>query len=184
MASDSIVRGLYRFQQRVGLTAPEFRAAVAFAGLLLAGSAVEHWRARAVPIDPVIYEESDAYFRERAVMAGLGPVAVPDSSETPDPDSSATPLPVTDADEGLPAPKPGPLDMNSAGAPELERLPGIGPALARRIVAFRDRNGPFLYVEDLLMVRGIGAKTLERLAPLVTVDGVAAPDSVTRPIGP
>jgi len=184
MASDSIVRGLYRFQQRVGLTAPEFRAVAAFAGLLLAGSAVEHWRARAVPVDPVIYEESDAYFRERAVMAGIGPVAVSDSAETQDPALSTEELPVADNEGNRPSARPGTLDMNSAGAPELERLPGIGPALAQRIVAFRDRNGPFLYVEDLLMVRGIGTKTKERIAPLVTVDGVAAPDSVTRPPDP
>lgn len=62
-----------------------------------------------------------------------------------------------------------PLDLNSATAAELETLPGIGPALAGRIVAYREEHGPFTSVEDLLQVSGIGPATLERLRPLVYV---------------
>ena len=178
MARDSIVRGLYRFQQRIGLTAPEFRAVLAFTGLLIAGSVVEHWRTRAAPVDPAVYEASDAYFRERAAMAGLAARAAPAPMVA---DSTADPsrLEVAEPVEMLPAPPPddGPVDVNSADARTLQRLPGIGPALADRIVTFRKRNGPFVFLEDLLMVRGIGQRTLERLAPLVTVDGVPTADS-------
>ena len=62
-----------------------------------------------------------------------------------------------------------PLDLNSATAAELDRLPGIGPELARRIVAYREVHGPFAAVEDLLRVEGIGPVTLERIRDLVTV---------------
>lgn len=65
----------------------------------------------------------------------------------------------------------GPLNVNRASAEELEKLPGIGPALAARIVAFREAHGPFRTVDDLLAVPGIGPKTLAGFRDLVTVDG-------------
>jgi competence ComEA-like helix-hairpin-helix protein len=55
------------------------------------------------------------------------------------------------------------VDVNRAGTEALEGLPGIGPALARRVVAHRDSAGPFRTADDLLAVRGIGPATLERL---------------------
>jgi len=58
---------------------------------------------------------------------------------------------------------PGTIDVNRAAAVELEALPGIGPTLARRIVESRQREGPFLAPEDLLRVRGIGPRSLERI---------------------
>ncbi|HEY8471002.1 MAG TPA: helix-hairpin-helix domain-containing protein [Longimicrobiales bacterium] len=60
---------------------------------------------------------------------------------------------------------PAPLDLNRATAAELERLPGIGPALAARIVAHRDSAGQFGEVDELLQVRGIGPALLARLKP-------------------
>ncbi|MGI9179654.1 MAG: ComEA family DNA-binding protein [Longimicrobiaceae bacterium] len=59
------------------------------------------------------------------------------------------------------------LDLNRATAEELQRLPGIGPALAERIIEWRRAHGPFRTVQGLQKVPGIGARTLERLAPLV-----------------
>lgn len=63
----------------------------------------------------------------------------------------------------------GPLDLNRASAEELEKLPGIGPVLARRIVEWREAHGPFQSLQDLLNVPGIGPKTLEKLVDKVTV---------------
>ncbi len=59
------------------------------------------------------------------------------------------------------------LDLNRATARELEALPGIGPALARRILAYRESEGPFHTVEDLRKVAGIGPARLSRLAGMV-----------------
>jgi len=62
-----------------------------------------------------------------------------------------------------------PLDINTAGEAELIRLPGVGPALARRIIAFRTDHRRFATVEELRKVRGIGPRILERLRPYVRV---------------
>lgn len=61
------------------------------------------------------------------------------------------------------------VNVNAATAAELESLPGVGPALAGRVVAFRDTNGPYATVDDLLAVSGIGAKTLARFRDRVVV---------------
>jgi competence protein ComEA len=61
------------------------------------------------------------------------------------------------------------VNLNSASAEELTTLPGIGPAYARRIIEYREKNGPFKRVEDLLNVQGIGDKTLERIRDKVSV---------------
>ncbi len=61
------------------------------------------------------------------------------------------------------------LDINRANSEELQTLPRIGPALAKQIIIMRTRFGEFLTVNDLLLVSGIGEKTMEKLRPLVTV---------------
>jgi len=57
------------------------------------------------------------------------------------------------------------VDINSADWPELVQLPAIGEKLAKRIVASRQKDGPFLDHKDLRRVRGIGPKTLEAIRP-------------------
>ena len=62
-----------------------------------------------------------------------------------------------------------PLDPNRAGAEALAFVPGIGPGLARAVVDDREAHGPFQGVEDLVRVRGIGPKRLERARPWLEV---------------
>jgi competence ComEA-like helix-hairpin-helix protein len=59
------------------------------------------------------------------------------------------------------------IDPNRASSVELEMLPGVGPSLARQIVTTREANGPFRSIEELRKVRGIGARTLEKLRPFL-----------------
>jgi len=63
-----------------------------------------------------------------------------------------------------------PLDLNQATQEQLMALPGIGPALAQRIVAYRKEHGPFASLDELLEVPGIGEELLAALRPLVTVE--------------
>jgi competence ComEA-like helix-hairpin-helix protein len=114
------------------------------------GLAVERWR-RA---HPEIAERL-----ERLDRAGAPEIAVADRRQ-----SSAASRPPKLRADGSP-----PIDLNRTTVEELTRLPGVGPALAARIVEARDAR-PFTSVEDLRRVRGLGQSTLERMRPLVTVD--------------
>ncbi|HJO03968.1 MAG TPA: helix-hairpin-helix domain-containing protein [Acidobacteriota bacterium] len=62
-----------------------------------------------------------------------------------------------------------PVDVNRANEEQLQTVPGIGLATARRILDWREQHGPFERLEDLLNIRGIGVTTLEKLRPYVTV---------------
>lgn len=83
---------------------------------------------------------------------------------------------------------PSPIDLDRATVEEIEALPGIGPALAKRIVATRDSAGSFGSMDALCTVRGVGPKLAERLRSLVTftgprrplIDACGAPDRAAR----
>lgn len=78
----------------------------------------------------------------------------------------------TDVPESTTAPTEAKLlDINTAEAADFEALPGIGQVLAQRIVDYRDANGPFSSVADLVNVEGIGEKKLTALLDYITVGG-------------
>ena len=72
---------------------------------------------------------------------------------------------------GAPAPdaKAAPTNINTATAEQLERLPGVGASTAARIIEYRQKNGGFKKIEELMNVRGIGEKTFLKMKPLLTV---------------
>lgn len=72
-------------------------------------------------------------------------------------------------------PPAAPVDLNTATALQLQQLPGVGPAMANAIVQFRKKSGPFERVEDLLAIRGITSRKLERLRPYLTVSKPVPP---------
>jgi competence protein ComEA len=63
----------------------------------------------------------------------------------------------------------GKVNINTATAEELDTLPGIGPAIAQRIIEYRLTNGPFQSIEEIKNVSGIGDKLFEKLKDLITV---------------
>ena len=69
----------------------------------------------------------------------------------------------------LKSPADGQIDLNSATAEDLQRLPGVGPAMSARIIAYRTQNGPFHSVDDLRQVSGIGDKKLARWSPFLVI---------------
>lgn len=93
------------------------------------------------------------------------PGATPEALQAdpaPNPDSEPTAPPSSSAARRI--------NINTATASELELLPGIGPAMASRIIEYRKTNGRFRNVEDLDDVKGIGPRTLEKLRPLIRVE--------------
>ncbi|MBP2017408.1 competence protein ComEA [Symbiobacterium terraclitae] len=96
-------------------------------------------------------------------QADLEPAAPP-----PPRAQGATYQPVATTLEGSGAGGQALVNINTASQAELESVPGIGPATARAIIAYRTEHGPFRRVDDLINVSGIGQKTLEKLRPYLT----------------
>ncbi len=81
-----------------------------------------------------------------------------------------SPSPTVGAAPDAPAPLAGAVGINSATAPELERLPGIGPALAEAIVEYRETHGFFQSLDGLLDVPGIGPAKMDLLREWITLE--------------
>ncbi|MCK4386333.1 MAG: helix-hairpin-helix domain-containing protein, partial [candidate division Zixibacteria bacterium] len=62
------------------------------------------------------------------------------------------------------------INLNQATSAELQLLPGVGPTLSKRIVEYRERNGQFEKIEDLMQVQGIGLKTFEQIQDYITTE--------------
>ena len=67
----------------------------------------------------------------------------------------------------LPSPAPLRVNINTAPVSELDRLPGVGPVTAQRIVAFREQNGPFETIEQLRSANLVNASTFEKIKDLI-----------------
>jgi len=111
-----------------------------------------------------------------AVLRDSQRIIVPRKGEAPGPGGDASSVPgggygpgPTSADPGITYPSY-PLNLNAASQKELEALPGIGPVLARAIIDYRERFGPFKKIEDLLNVSGIGEKILARISGYLVVE--------------
>jgi competence protein ComEA len=85
---------------------------------------------------------------------------------------TAPPPPVTGG-EATPSPEAGApggkININTAGVEELDTLPGIGPTFAQRIIEYRENNGPFESIEDIVLVSGIGDATFAKIKDLITI---------------
>ncbi|MBI5645871.1 MAG: helix-hairpin-helix domain-containing protein [Ignavibacteriae bacterium] len=107
---------------------------------------------------------ADAYKRHDSVFAARSAALVPresDGAVTTHPSSRGT----AHASE---TPAEASINLNTASAENLATLPGVGPSIARRIIEYRDSQGIFQAVEDLMNVKGIGPKKFERIKPYLS----------------
>lgn len=142
---------LYRLQQRLSITTAEGNLLLGVGFLLLLGFLAKHVYQEPPALPEGIYEETDRAFEEASAPAD------PDSS-----DEQAAADPAAEAELTV--------AINTATTLELQQLPGIGPALAERIVAHREEYGPFARAEEVTAVQGIGPKTLEELQPHLVIE--------------
>lgn len=77
-----------------------------------------------------------------------------------------------------------PVNINTATSEELQQVPGIGPATAQKILQMRKSYGPFKSVDDLLAIRGLGEKRLDKMRKYLTVGKAAVPKSAVSGSSP
>jgi competence ComEA-like helix-hairpin-helix protein len=159
-------RWLYKVQQMVAITEVEARALGVVFFLLVLGLGGRYGLQRWGVPDPV----EPLFIAHQATLTESHSMGEADSSHVAGSVSQSSPDPAGPEQRAPRTPRPpGPVNVNTATSQELQRLPGIGPAMATRIIEHRTQHGPFRTVSDLLAVKGIGEKTLAKLAPLVTV---------------
>ena len=144
---------------------PQLRLLLALAAVLLLGLAVREWRAGF----PEQAERLETFDREEPITPLPPPAPAPReprSRRSASPPRS-TETPSQPAEQAAPDPRP--LDLNQASVDQIARLPGIGPALARRILEERERRGRFDSPERLRQILGLGPKKLAALRDLITV---------------
>ncbi len=120
---------------------------------LLIGSAVRVYRGRWQPLPEMDEDE--------AVIAKI--VALPDTKGNREENTGPLKIPVNTATDEM-----------------LQRIPGVGPVMARRILAYRQNSGKFHSTEDLLKVKGIGPRTLEKMRPYIIMEEYKSLDKESK----
>lgn len=147
-AGDHVVQALRRAIAYAAFTRNEQRIFLLLAFLLAAGAAIRVWRisAGAESAPTFDYTRSDEEFRRRSATLGL----------TADSVRHRTALPAK-------------VNINTATKRELMALPGIGEAIAERIILYRQDHGAFTAPTQLTRVKGIGPRKFEQLQPYITL---------------
>ncbi len=148
---------LRRFSQSLGFTQAESNVVLFLVFMFVLGIGVRMVRGGGHRARPD-YTQEDSVFRARSAAPepmnmAAGQAQVADSARRTAPTKAA----------------PRVVDINHAPKEALVSLPGIGDAMAERILAYRREHGPFHTIGELCNVKGIGKKKLERLAPYCTL---------------
>jgi len=150
-----------KFNQAFGFTKTESRVVLFLVGAFLFGLGVKAIQSES-HTPRFDYAASDSEFIARSSLVD-GPASDSSSNRTSIHEASAS-LASSSQKQSFHL-----IDINSASKDALITLPGIGEAMAERIILYREENGPFRTLDELGRIKGIGKKKLERIMPLCTV---------------
>jgi len=168
--------------ERLDITRQERIAVLSLLSLLFLLTVFNHYYEPAPPYSPSDYAalrvefraKSEALKREQEKLMARyrpGPEALRPSpivvADTADSTQTNPAFAQADTSKKTGPAKLSPVDINKAPVSALESLPGIGPAIAGRIVRYRQTNGAFRTMQDLRKVKGIGKKRLEKILPFI-----------------
>ncbi len=150
-----------KFNQAFGFTAGERRVVLFLLGMLLVGAGIKMYKSVADVPPKFDYSSVDSEFTARSHLLQPADSVSNAVSNVP---AAGEQRPVSKQSSSSQI-SPGSIDINAATKDELMKLPGIGEAMAERIILYRDEHGPFGAIDDLTKVKGIGKKKLEQIAP-------------------
>ncbi len=157
-----MMNALKKLSQNIGFTPSERRVALFLVATFFLGIGIRLYRGFADPPPTFDYAALDAEFASHGPPADSLKRAEKSGGAVGKGGGSAARSHKKDV-------PPGSLNINTARKEQLMTLPGVGEATAERILEYRHDHGPFTSLDDLLNVKGIGKKKLERIAPCCTI---------------
>jgi len=153
----------------LALTSKERRALLIISGVLLASIVVQWLRPH--QNNPAVYDYSlqDSLFKALSDDTTQAPPAKNAAQVIPGEKKKTSKQAKRNIAKKPALLQPHSIDINHASLKELQRLPGVGPATAKRIVKYREQNGSFKSLEELIKIKRIGPKTLEKMRPYLTI---------------
>lgn len=152
---------LNKFNQIFGFTPTEGRVVIFLVVSFVVGLAIKQANDSSAGSPVFDYASADSEFAARSALLSADRVAPDGDTLAAEIDRSAH------RPEGI---SNHTIDINTATKDELVSLPGIGEAMAERIILYREENGKFQSIDELMNVKGIGKKKLERIQPYCTVE--------------
>ena len=157
---------LNKFNQSLGFTQTESRVVVFLILTFLLGAGVKVYKSNMASGVSHDYGSSDSEFAARSsLLTSTDSISAKYADNENDVKRQSTPATKNSHEDLLPQS----ININTASKNELAKLPGIGEAMAERIILYRKEHGRFTAVNDLMNVKGIGKKKLERMAPYCTL---------------
>lgn len=154
---------LDKFNQVFGFTRTEIRVVLFLVLTFIVGIGIKAYKSASAAERRFDYSASDSEFAERSrLIVPRDSTVADDGADTKESQPRITKL--TGFGRSTES-----ININTATKDELLKLPGIGEAMAERIILFREENGPFASVDRLTDVRGIGKRKLDLIAPYCTV---------------